>query len=245
MKRLVLVEEDKPQAGEQLLAHKRFSHLTTKSVATDESTLPLPDRFQSLLNVFKTIDQLVWTHTKRNQLCAFKKLHEMYHLSTGKALKEEHLVKMQTVGEIDGTSWFKLSHTVHEGEPHLTIQTSLDEKSKVECINSVTILLERERHFRSILLELVKKSHLEFLGSMNIQIDTTSNIFRWHTMFKLDSVPDIVSNYILLPKIEEFFKKMNKNSILNYLVSRHDTEVILDITTTKDSDTVIKNCSCC
>ena len=226
---------DKNKDSSSIPAYKRYGHLL-KTSDSDSSSLQLPFSYQNIYELFKIVDQLVLTLSKRTQLCTFKKLKEMVEPYTRKAFNISDLVRLQTVGQFDDFNWFKLSYTFHQEEKQLAIASNIGEQLK--CINTATILLERQERFRSILVDRVKKYHLEFLASLDIALDVSQKLFKWHPMFKLENVPQIEPNNELLPKKYSQSTSHNRNSILNYIVFREDSKK----TVVQDDDKTIVKC---
>lgn len=191
-------------------AYKKFSYLVKKNTAdySDEFDLPLPYKYQRLVETFKKIDYFAWVYYKRHETCTFEKIKQSIEQTTNRHFDENCLLRILSV---PGPKWFKLSREYVKNKSHLTISPVYSSDNK--CINSVTNLTEREKSYVRCLLEITRKEHLKFLSELNLQIPADKPIYRWHPMFKLDSVPDILPKKDILPP-EKWSN--NPNSILNY-----------------------------
>lgn len=215
-------DEAKPSTGEKVPAYKRLAYLTKKSTADEsgELDLPLPYKYRKMLEVFKKIDYFAWVYLKRHETCTFEKLKQSIEQSTHRLFDQDSLLSILSV---PGPKWFQLDRQVCKGKSQLTITPVYCDSNK--CVNSATNLTEREKEYVRCLLELTRREHLKFLAEMKIQLPAGKSIFRWHPMFRLDSVPDIAPNRALLPKQEV---TTDPNSILNYCIrkSKAQNEVV-------------------
>lgn len=203
-------------------AYKRFAHLTSSKQSEDQKhvkPLTLPTKFKKLSETFKQVDYIALCYKKRQEVLTFDKLKQKVEISTRRTFDLTTLTKILTVILGGNYRWFKLEHQVIDKKNQLTITPHYSEH--VKSIHSINVLLEREKQFYDLLLELTKREHVQFLAKMNLQLTPSSIIYNWHPMFKLDMVDDIVPDENILPKQKSNIKFVdNPNSILNYCIRR-------------------------
>ncbi|KAI2796085.1 replication licensing factor Cdt1 [Blomia tropicalis] len=203
-------------------AYKRFAHLTSSKQSEDQEhvkPLTLPTKFKKLSETFKQVDYIALCYKKRQEVLTFDKLKQKVEISTRRTFDLTTLTKILTVILGGNYRWFKLEYQVIDKKNQLTITPHYSEH--VKSIHSINVLLEREKQFYDLLLELTKREHVQFLAKMNLQLTPSSIIYNWHPMFKLDMVDDIVPDENILPKKKSNIKFVdNPNSILNYCIRR-------------------------
>ncbi|UXI21592.1 betaGal beta-1 3-N-acetylglucosaminyltransferase-like protein 1 [Sarcoptes scabiei] len=188
----------------------------------NETEMPLSIRFKHLLRLFKLIDYNCYRMFNRKEVCTFDKLKQIVENSTRKSFTLDELLKVLTVDRDQPK--FRLSWEVYAGQLKLTLTPILTKQfsNPLKCLNSIGHLLEREKHFYNTLMELTRIEHLKFLSEMNISLQETDKIFRWHPMFRLDLVPDIVPDFTLIPDkpqpkikntIPDYFQSVRKLNI--------------------------------
>ncbi|OTF79605.1 DNA replication factor Cdt1-like protein [Euroglyphus maynei] len=161
-----------------------------------ELDLPLPIPFKRLMDLFKIIDYNSWRMHKRQEVCTFDKMKQVVEDSTHRTFTLDVMLKILTV--MKQNPRFHLAWELYAGRCKLVLTPIYDQNS-LKCLNSIGTLLEREKEFHRHLLELTRVEHLKFLSQMNLHLNDDERIFRWHPMFRLDSIPDIKPDYALLP----------------------------------------------
>lgn len=186
------------------------SPVKNKTKNDAELDLNLPIEFAHMLKIFKIIDYNAWRLFKRNEVFTFDKLKQVVEHSTRRTLTLDMLLKILTIDK--DKPKFTLSWESYCGQLKLVITPKYSET--IKCLNSLGVLNERENDFQLSLLNITKIEHLKFLSKMNIKLEENSKIYRWHPLFKLDSVNEIKPDFALLPNKP---KEMNpKSTILDY-----------------------------
>ena len=209
------------------------SYLSKKNNVNDDNIvfhLPLPLHFTQLLQMFKLLDEISSIHLKRQQVCTFERVKQAIEQSIHRTFTLVTLAKVLTVLGRE-RRFFKLEYDFIDRRSQLTIVPLYPDCIHQMCINSATLLLERQREFYEQLLELTKQAHLKFLSQRNIVLSPSQNnsasevtLFRWHPAFQLDTVPDIKTDITFLPNPQSHDKNSNHrnspNTILKYLIQR-------------------------
>lgn len=209
IKKVILSPVKTPPCKTPNLSFK--SPVKNKTQSDDaESELTLPIEFAYMLKIFKVIDYNCWRLFKRNEVSTFDKLKQVVEHSTHRTFTLDMLLKILTIDK--NTPKFILSWESYSGQLKLVITPKY--KDTIYCLNSLGVLNERENDFRSSLINITKIEHLKFLSKMNLQLPANSTLYRWHPLFKLDSVKDIKPDFTLLPNKPQ--DKKPKNTILDY-----------------------------
>ncbi|XP_027203107.2 chromatin licensing and DNA replication factor double parked [Dermatophagoides pteronyssinus] len=207
---------------------------TKNSASVDETDLelPLPIAFKRLVDMFKIIDYNSWRMFKRQEVCTFDKMKQCIEHSTHRTFTLDSMLKILTV--LKPNPKFRLTWELYAGQLNLVL-TPIYRDDNLKCLNSIGTLLEREKEFYRLLLELTRVEHLKFLSQMKLNLTADDHIYRWHPMFALDSVSDIKPDYTLLPMKPKIGKNSsatttNKKSttILDYFGPKTDSVAKID-----------------
>lgn len=218
-----------PTKSNAVPAYQRFQNLASDSVT---STLQLPYKYRSLLEVFRCVDSICSMFYNRKETITFKKLKPAVQRMLRKNFTENHLAqikyldpdaysfeqrKMLNPGSHTKYDYYQLVIIPNVQPLPATYQTNveigvhkLDEENIVRSADAKTmnpqILTARFHRFQQILLDRVKHEHDVFLKSlqppMNIPKD---KIRRWHQDFDLEACPEILPGDLPQPpNIEKF-----------------------------------------
>ncbi|CAF3281953.1 unnamed protein product [Rotaria socialis] len=173
-------------------AYERFDSLT-KTIE-----LPLPQKYELLLEQYKHLDFLV-CHTHNNGgISTFEKVQQVIQQKTKRNFTLETLGRIKTVYptmygfqqekiQLPTLSPVKLNY-------ELTI-TPTDFRIQSNIQITPSIIIERIDCFRRSLLNLVKKHHQTFLSNkLQLKLDELPNnddLARWHPDFDFVNIPDI------------------------------------------------------
>ncbi|XP_065065111.1 DNA replication factor Cdt1-like isoform X2 [Rhopilema esculentum] len=178
----------------RLPAHQRYKHLTTKK---PETTFVLPQKYKSLLEMFRSVDSVLFLLYRRSETCTFERLKTSVQSMLGKKFMEKHLGQMKAVYPKGFT--FRIEKKLRDlqgmpSKPQLTIDANFEElvvsKAQERKDINQTVLILRRNKFESALVEITKKHHQKYLKKLNLKIDD-NDLQRWHPHFKLEDVPDI------------------------------------------------------
>lgn len=189
--------------------------------AVDEKfTFPIPFKYRELVTLFDRMDFLVENCQKRHERCTLDKLTTSIEATTQKKFDVNVLKKILSVGEPG--RWFKVSYDVVDGSCKLVIESN---DKRRDSLDAITLHTTRVTEFHECLLDIVKVKHLQFLGKMNLSIDGTDKIYRWHPMFEVESIEDVSINEEVLPKYVKATTTKSKqaNSILNYFPKKSES----------------------
>ncbi|CAF0855703.1 unnamed protein product [Rotaria sordida] len=173
-------------------AYERFSSLTT----TIE--LPLPNKYELLLEQYKHLDFLV-CHTHNNGgISTFEKVQHVIQQKTKRNFTLQTLGRIKTIYptmfsfqqekiQLPTLSPIKLKY-------ELTI-TPIDFGIESNMQITPSIIIERIDCFRRALFDLVKRHHRTFLSNkLQLKLEelpNDENLARWHPDFDLLNIPDI------------------------------------------------------
>ncbi|KAH9510978.1 replication licensing factor Cdt1 [Dermatophagoides farinae] len=189
----------------------------------NELDLPLPKSFKRLVDLFKIIDYNSWRMYKRQEVCTFDKMKQVVEDSTHRTFTLDAMLKILTI--MKQNPRFRLAWELYAGHCKLVL-TPIYAQNNMKCLNSVGTLLNREKEFHRYLLELTRVEHLKFLSQMKLNLNDDDQIYRWHPMFRLDSIPDIKPDYTLLPSKpigSSSNKTVKKSTILDYFGPKQTT----------------------
>ncbi|KAK4472030.1 hypothetical protein MN116_005405 [Schistosoma mekongi] len=198
------------ETSESPVSSKTFDLAQTDlSVPVD---LVLPHNLRVLLELFRSCDTVVSMLHNRKELCTFDKLQPAVQEIVRRNFEETHVGQFLTVypmvyflryeKQLDKFTHRSNGNYVLVLSPNLRTdgtQIGHDSPSKGFLPFTGTRLIQRRNRFHSLLLNLVLKSHREFLTS-ELGIDSSklpedSSLRRWHPKFPLESaIPSILSS---------------------------------------------------
>ncbi|TNN12231.1 DNA replication factor Cdt1 [Schistosoma japonicum] len=195
---------------------------TDLSVPVD---LVLPHNLRVLLELFRSCDTVVSMLHNRKELCSFDKLQPAVQEIVRRNFEETHVGQFLTIypmvyflryeKQLDKFTHRSNGNYVLVLSPNLRTdgtQIGHDSPSKGFLPFTGTRLIQRRNRFHSLLLNLVLKSHREFLIS-ELGIDPSklpedSSLRRWHPKFPLESAVTSILPSPLPVRPSEFEQKI-------------------------------------
>lgn len=218
-----------PTKSNAVPAYQRFQNLASDSVT---STLQLPYKYRSLLEVFRCVESICSMFYNRKETITFKKLKPAVQRMLRKNFTENHLAQIKY---LDPDAYiFEQRKTLNAGShtkydyyqlviiPNVqplppTYQANeemgvrkLDEDNIVRNADAKQMnpqmLTARYQRFQQILIDRVKHEHDVFLKSLKPSINIPKEkIRRWHQDFDLEACPEILPGELPQPpNIEKF-----------------------------------------
>lgn len=220
----------KPSCSRRLFSDDSDTSVAPKKIAIpayklyskvdDKFTFPIPIKYRELVTLFDRMDFLVERYQKRHERCTLDKLTISIEATTQKKFDVNVLKKILSVGEPG--QWFKVSYDVVDGSCKLVIESN---DKRRDDLDAITLHSTRVTEFHECLLDIVKGKHLEFLTEMNLSLDCTEKIYRWHPMFDVEKIEDVPIKENVLPNYvkPKTIKSKQTNSILNYFPKKNES----------------------
>ncbi|CAN7947374.1 unnamed protein product [Ixodes hexagonus] len=177
------IEEEQP-------AYERYHRLAEDCTPS----LTLPFSYKQLAEQFRCCDTIVSMMFNRKEVCTFDKLKPSVEVMSKKRFGKEVLGQIKTVYP---DSYLLTQEKLSQpGVTNKTFQLVITPQFSAGLNTgddpgtmSAACLLQRRKHFHSLLLSQVKQCHSEFLATLDPPVSIPpEDIVRWHPRFPLDSI---------------------------------------------------------